>query len=75
MNLVAQKTVTIALVGNPNCGKTTILNQLAHAHEAVGILVVAALVRHFRRSFGGGPGGCGGGCSCGAGKPDRERCG
>ncbi|HIJ63847.1 MAG TPA: ferrous iron transport protein B [Rhodospirillaceae bacterium] len=36
MNVVAQKTVCIALVGNPNCGKTTILNQLANAHEAVG---------------------------------------
>ena len=36
MNPIAQKTVTVALVGNPNCGKTTILNQLAHAHEAVG---------------------------------------
>ena len=45
------------------------------AIAAVGILVVAALVRHFRRSFGGGPGGCGGGCSCGAAQPDRERCG
>ncbi len=30
------KIITVALVGNPNCGKTTVLNQLAHAHEAVG---------------------------------------
>ena len=30
------KQVTIALVGNPNCGKTTMFNQLTGAHQYVG---------------------------------------
>ncbi|MBO6116994.1 MAG: ferrous iron transport protein B [Bacteroidales bacterium] len=30
------KTVNVALVGNPNCGKTSIFNVAAHAHEHVG---------------------------------------
>ena len=36
--LVEKKTHTInvALVGNPNCGKTSIFNIAAHAHEHVG---------------------------------------
>ena len=27
---------TIALVGNPNCGKTTLFNRLTGTHQAVG---------------------------------------
>ena len=30
------KTVNVALVGNPNCGKTSLFNIAAHAHERVG---------------------------------------
>ena len=30
------KTIRVALVGNPNCGKTSIFNVAAHAHERVG---------------------------------------
>ena len=30
------KTINVALVGNPNCGKTSIFNIAAHAHEHVG---------------------------------------
>ena len=30
------KTINVALVGNPNCGKTSIFNTAAHAHERVG---------------------------------------
>ena len=30
------KTIRVALVGNPNCGKTSIFNIAAHAHERVG---------------------------------------
>ena len=30
------KTINVALVGNPNCGKTSIFNIAAHAHERVG---------------------------------------
>ena len=30
------KTIHVALVGNPNCGKTSIFNIAAHAHERVG---------------------------------------
>lgn len=30
------KTINVALVGNPNCGKTSIFNVAAHAHEHVG---------------------------------------
>lgn len=30
------KTINVALVGNPNCGKTSIFNVAAHAHERVG---------------------------------------
>ena len=30
------KTINVALVGNPNCGKTSIFNIAAHAHEYVG---------------------------------------
>ena len=29
-------TINVALVGNPNCGKTSIFNIAAHAHERVG---------------------------------------
>lgn len=29
-------TINVALVGNPNCGKTSIFNVAAHAHERVG---------------------------------------
>lgn len=31
-----RKTINVALVGNPNCGKTSIFNIAAHAHERVG---------------------------------------
>ncbi len=31
-----QHTIHVALVGNPNCGKTSIFNIAAHAHERVG---------------------------------------
>ena len=31
-----KKTINVALVGNPNCGKTSIFNIAAHAHERVG---------------------------------------
>jgi len=30
------RTINVALVGNPNCGKTSIFNIAAHAHERVG---------------------------------------
>ena len=30
------KTINVALIGNPNCGKTSIFNVAAHAHEHVG---------------------------------------
>ena len=30
------KTINVALVGNPNCGKTSIFNVAAHTHEHVG---------------------------------------
>ena len=30
------RTINVALVGNPNCGKTSIFNVAAHAHERVG---------------------------------------
>ena len=30
------KTINVALVGNPNCGKTSIFNIAAHSHERVG---------------------------------------
>ena len=30
------RTIRVALVGNPNCGKTSIFNIAAHAHERVG---------------------------------------
>lgn len=30
------KTINVALIGNPNCGKTSIFNIAAHAHERVG---------------------------------------
>ena len=30
------RTINVALVGNPNCGKTSIFNVAAHAHEHVG---------------------------------------
>lgn len=30
------KTINVALVGNPNCGKTSLFNIAAHAHERVG---------------------------------------
>ncbi|MBF0563317.1 MAG: 50S ribosome-binding GTPase, partial [Alphaproteobacteria bacterium] len=33
---MTDKIITAALVGNPNCGKTTLLNKVARAHEAVG---------------------------------------
>ena len=31
-----EHTINVALVGNPNCGKTSIFNVAAHAHERVG---------------------------------------
>ena len=30
------KTITVALAGNPNSGKTSLFNQLAHANQNVG---------------------------------------
>ena len=33
---IKSKTINVALVGNPNCGKTSIFNVAAHAHERVG---------------------------------------
>ncbi len=33
---VRTHTINVALVGNPNCGKTSIFNIAAHAHEQVG---------------------------------------
>ena len=34
--LEKSKTINIALVGNPNCGKTTLFNQVSHSKEHVG---------------------------------------
>lgn len=31
-----KKTITVALIGNPNCGKTTIYNRLSRSNERVG---------------------------------------
>ncbi len=31
-----KKKITVVLVGNPNCGKTTLLNRLTHSKESVG---------------------------------------
>lgn len=31
-----EKTIEVALVGNPNCGKTTLFNRLSHSKEHVG---------------------------------------
>ena len=39
MHHIAQergRTINVALVGNPNCGKTSLFNIAAHAHERVG---------------------------------------
>lgn len=35
-SLLAKKTVTIAIAGNPNCGKTTLFNQLTGLRQKVG---------------------------------------
>lgn len=32
----AEGTITVALIGNPNCGKTTVLNALSGGHERTG---------------------------------------
>ena len=34
--LPSKKVINVALVGNPNCGKTTIFNIASHSHEKVG---------------------------------------
>jgi ferrous iron transport protein B len=34
--LLAKKTITIAIAGNPNCGKTTLFNQLTGLRQKVG---------------------------------------
>ena len=31
-----EKLINVALVGNPNCGKTTLYNFISHSHESVG---------------------------------------
>ncbi len=33
---IEKKVINVALVGNPNCGKTTIFNYASHSHEKVG---------------------------------------
>ena len=32
----SNKTITVALAGNPNSGKTSLFNQLVHANQKVG---------------------------------------
>ncbi len=46
-----QTTITVGLVGNPNCGKTTILNKLAGSKDSVGNYprVTVAIKKHLIR--------------------------
>ena len=36
INVKREKIINVALVGNPNCGKTTLFNHASHSHEKVG---------------------------------------